>query len=189
VYISHRGMEEVLVREHDVNRETIWQPVAPNPELEAEMLRRLAVRFGVEEQRSAALIANAQSRIRASITRDSKGAADLALYEPFDRAWRRVGLALDRVGFAVEDRNRSEGLYYVRYIDPEADGAKQDDGWLSKLAFWSDGDKNKQGGTYRIRVTEAGEQGSAVSVLNEKGNPDKSATANRILNLLYEQLK
>ena len=117
--------------------QTKWQPRPADPELEAEMLRRLMVRFGVEENRAETLLAKQQTPEQARIVKEAGGPV-LEMDESFDRAWRRVGLALDRVGFAVEDRDRSKGVYFVRYIDPDVDNAsKQDEGMLAKLAFWS----------------------------------------------------
>ena len=124
IYISHRGMYEVYVNEG--KSETRWQPRPAEPELEAEMLRRLMVRLGVEEARSKTLLAADKPQERAKLTRAADGAGTLMIQESFDRAWRRVGLALDRVGFTVEDRDRSQGMYYVRYIDPEAGAKKKD---------------------------------------------------------------
>jgi outer membrane protein assembly factor BamC len=184
IYISHRGMEEVYTT---ISKdETKWQPRPPDPELEAEMLRRLMVRFGVQEARAKAqIVAKDNTAPRATLTR---GQGSLALNEQFDRAWRRVGLALDRVGFTVEDRDRSKGLYFVRYIDPEVDNKSADNkGWLSKLKFWGNSDKAKPE-QYRILVKGA-EDGAVVNVLNKEGVRDRSETAGRILSLLYEQLK
>lgn len=193
IYISHRGMYEVYVNEG--KSETRWQPRPAEPELEAEMLRRLMIRLGVEENRAKTMIAAAPQQERAKLTRAADGAGTLALMEPFDRAWRRVGLALDRVGFTVEDRDRSQGLYFVRYIDPEADNRKKDEkggGWLSKLnpmnLFQSNKPKVDPQAQYRIHV--AGEGGaSKVRVLTREGGADNSETARRILGLLHEQLK
>ena len=184
IYISHRGMEEVFTSM--AQEQTKWQPRPPNPEIEAEMLRRLMVRFGVQEERAKTqLTASGSTAPRATL---SRGQGTLSLNEQFDRAWRRVGLALDRVGFTVEDRDRSKGLYYVRYIDPEIDNKTADNkGWLSKLKFWGSSDKPKKE-QYRILVKGA-ESGAEVNVLNKDGAQEKSETANRILTLLYEQLK
>jgi outer membrane protein assembly factor BamC len=189
IYISHRGMYEVYVNEG--KSETRWQPRPPDPELEAEMLRRLMVRLGVEESRAKTLIATEKAPERAKLSRAADGAGSLILEEAFDRAWRRVGLALDRVGFTVEDRDRSQGLYYVRYIDPEVDVKKKEDpGFLSKLMFWkgSDADKPVQAAQYRIQVKKDGDT-SLVQILSREGGVDNSATAKRIIGLLYEQLK
>lgn len=189
IYISHRGMYEVYVNEG--KSETRWQPRPPDPELEAEMLRRLMVRLGADETRAKAMLASEPVQERAKLSRSTDGAGALLLEETFDRAWRRVGLALDRVGFTVEDRDRSQGLYYVRYVDPEVDGKKKDDsGMLSKLMFWKGSDKDKlnQAAQYRIHVKKEGEN-TVVQVLTREGGVDRSETSKRILGLLFEQLK
>ncbi|HET7062015.1 MAG TPA: outer membrane protein assembly factor BamC [Nitrosospira sp.] len=184
IYISHRGMDEVM----EGNVRTVWQPRPPDPDLEAEMLSRLMIRFGATEERARSSMASAgTARERARL--GEKGRA-LTVNEAYDRAWRRVGLALDRIGFTVEDRNRSQGIYYVRYVNPDEDsgagtGAK---GLLSKLIFWSQGEDTDQPGQYRIQLSEAG-QATDVKVLNKEGGAEKSSDATKILKLLYDQLK
>jgi len=182
IYISHRGMSEVV---KGGDNQTVWQPRPADPELEAEMLRRLMVRFGVEETRAATMVA-ATKQQRAKIEPGADGASGLVLNDPFDRAWRTVGLALDRIGFTVEDRDRSKGLYFVRYVDPEADAKKDDKGFLSKL-FRSDSVKEKPA-QYRIEVAAKGD-GSQVRVLNQDSTTAKPETGSKIISLLYEQLK
>lgn len=186
IYISHRGMYEVYVTEG--KDQTRWQPRPAEPELEAEMLRRLMVRLGVEEQRAKTMLAVEKQPDRAKLARAADGAGTLTVQETFDRAWRRVGLALDRVGFTVEDRDRSQGMYYVRYIDPEAGAKKNEKGWLDKLAFWK-GEKSVDPKIqYRIHVQGDGPD-SRVKVLTREGGVDTSETARKILGLLHEQLK
>ncbi|MXS80825.1 Beta-barrel assembly machine subunit BamC [Nitrosomonas eutropha] len=188
IFISHRGMIEVLA-DRNTNR-TIWQPRKSDPELEAEMLNRLMQRFGVDEERATAEIAaSGAAEERAFLDKTRKGI--LIIREPFDRAWRRVGLELDRIGFTVEDRDRSSGIYFVRYISPgeEIHKADKGKGLLSKLAFWSnDTDKDSTAEKYQIKISEVS-LNSEVSVLNTDGIAEESETAKRILNLLYEQLK
>lgn len=192
IYISHRGMYEIFVSEG--KDQTKWQPRPADPELEAEMLRRLMIRFGSEEKRATTAVAVAKEKQveRAKIVRASDGAGTLELQERFDRAWRRVGLALDRVGFTVEDRDRSKGLYFVRYVDPEADAAskKQSEGWLSKLnPFKGSSDPAALAKIqYRIYVADGGGV-STVQVLSREGGVDTSEVAKNILGLLFEQLK
>ncbi|HRP97170.1 MAG TPA: outer membrane protein assembly factor BamC [Rhodocyclaceae bacterium] len=188
VFISHRGMIEVYASEQQDR--TVWQPRPADPELEAEMLRRLMVRLGAEEERAEEMIAAAPQSERATL-RTTDGRAQLALDESFDRAWRRVGLALDRTGFTVEDRDRAQGLFFVRYIDPDADVRSQrSEGILSRLVFWRDRDEPVAAGgaEYRIRVAEAG-NATIVSVLTREGGEDTSQTARRILGLLHQQLR
>jgi outer membrane protein assembly factor BamC len=189
VYISHRGVQEIYTTEG--KDQTVWQPRPSDPELEAEMLRRLLVRLGTEEKRAEALVAVTPKQDRAQLIRSGEGAGTLEVQESFDRAWRRVGLALDRVGFTVEDRDRSKGLYYVRYVDPEADARskKDDEGLLSKLLFWRGSKQAVSKTQYRVYVKEAGSSASAVQVLTAEGGVDRSETAGRILALLHEQLK
>lgn len=186
IYISHRGMEEIYVTEYQDQMR--WQPRKPDPDLEAEMLRKLMLRFGVEDGRARTQIASVKQELQAKINRSADGDR-LALNDPFDRAWRRVGLALDRVGFTVEDRDRSKGVYFVRYIDPDADvKTTEDKGWLSKLKFWGGSSKPQSKEQYRILVQEAA-AGAEVQVLDKDGGREKSDTANRILTLLFDQLK
>ncbi len=189
VYISHRGMDEVL--EGGSTQRTIWQPRPSDPDLEAEMLSRLMIRFGVEEERANLELATVgTTQERAYIDTDT--GQTLIVDEAFDRSWRRVGLALDRIGFTVEDRNRIDGIYYVRYIDPESDSHKtgDDDGLLFGLMFWRNNDeKDSNADKYHILVREIGTNSSIVTVLNEDNTPVSASIATRILNLLHEQLK
>ena len=190
LYLTHRGAEEVV--DQATNTSTIWKPRPADPELEVEMLRRITVFFGVEENKARNLFASRENRVeRAQLSRDGEGLANLRVKEDFARAWRRTGLALDRVGFTVEDRDRSRGLYYVRYIDPLKDSnAKKEKGILDKLTFniFSGDDSVQDKSTYLVSLKEQGEQ-TNVTVLNDKGKLEKSGTAFRILTLLHEQLK
>ena len=186
IYISHRGMYAIDTNEG--RSETRWQPRQPDPELEAEMLRRLMVRLGAGEAQAQTLVAAQPSSERAKLIGDGKGT--LRLEEPFDRAWRRVGLALDRVGFTVEDRDRSQGLYFVRYVDPESDvSKKQSKGFLDKLMFWKGGKSDSlKSAQFRIHVKAQGEA-STVTVLTAEGGLDQSESSGKILGLLLNQLK
>ncbi len=181
IYVSHRGMYEVYATEG--KDKTVWQPRPADPELEAEMLRRLMLRFGVEEARAETLIAQQQAPEMARIA-----GGGLEMDETFDRAWRRVGLALDRIGFAVEDRDRSNGTYYVRYIDPQIDNdSKRDEGFFSKLAFWRS-KKEQSSPQVQIKVVGSGEK-TRVDVLGAEGKAVDPDTQKRIINLLYKELK
>ena len=189
IYISHRGMDETL-ESGGANR-TIWQPRRSDPDLEAEMLARLMIRFGVEEERARFELAAANGNTPERAYIDSKAGDVLIINEAFDRSWRRVGLALDRIGFTVEDRDRIEGLYFVRYVNPETDSYKKgtDDGILSNIMFWKSKDDDSRASKYRIRVKETGTSTSMVTLLNEDNTPVSQAIAKSILTLLHEQLK
>lgn len=200
IFVSHRGAEEVstgkVTRAQDDtasrDESRVWQPRPADPELEAEMLNRMLVSFGIEEQRAAGMLARSRDkRDRAKMVRDQDGIKALSLDENFSRAWRRTGLALDRVGFTVEDRDRSRGLYFVRYVDPDADISGKKKGFFSKLKFWGSDDKPDRDNAYLISLIggKDGDESTQVVILNKRGEPESSDTADRILGLLHEQLK
>jgi len=189
IYISHRGMSEVV--EGGNLQRTIWQPRQADPDLEAEMLSRLMLRFGVEEEKAKLELTTGRSTTQERAHIDQTGST-LVLNEAFDRSWRRVGLALDRIGFTVEDRNRVEGVYFVRYLTPDKDSKKtgDDEGILSGIMFWRSNDKADPKATkYRIQVNNTETNISKITLLNDDGTAVNSATTSRILKLLHEQLK
>ena len=186
IYVSHRGLIEVVTGTAGTSKNgdsTIWQPRAPDPELEAEFLRRMMVRLGVSQEQSRTLIASGAAKSTSRIS-NINGAPVVQMDEAFDRAWRRVGLALDRTGFTVEDRDRTQGLYFVRYVDPTTD--KKEQGFISKL--FSGASASIPPIKYRVSVKGTGES-TIVSVLNEQGLVDTSANAQRIINVIAEDLK
>ena len=185
VYITHQGLEEQYQGQESDVVTTKWYPRPSDPALESTMLKHLMVYLGVAPEEAETRVGGeeAASPERAELLREADEQTALVVREDFSRAWRSVGIALDRVGFAVEDRNRAEGIYYVRYNDP-LKGQKK--GLLSKLAFWSG--KEDKVERYQIRLIDEGPD-TRVRVLGEDGEPEKSATAARILTLLYEQLR
>jgi outer membrane protein assembly factor BamC len=195
VYVSHRGAEYVsagkVSRSLDATGSDevyVWQPRPSDPELEAEMLSRLIIVFGLKQETATKLVAAAAERPpRAHIVRDGEGTNVLDLADNFSRAWRRTGLALDRVGFTVEDRDRSRGLYYVRYIDTDKVGSGKNDSFLGKLKFWGD-DKVSDQNEYLVSLV--GKQSTTqITILDTDGKREQSETADRILGLLHAQLK
>lgn len=188
IYISHRGLVEVYINE--ARDQTAWQPRPADPELEAEFLRRLMLRLGSDEGRAkVAALSNPNAEPPRAVISKKDQYSMLTVDDSFDRAWRRVGLALDRVGFTVEDRDRSKGLFYVRYADPDAITTKKEsEGWLSKINIFKSKDKAVPTEQYQIKVTDADAK-TQVVVLSKGGQPEESQTSRRILSLLQEDLK
>lgn len=185
IFITHQGVQERLQGAPDTVQTTIWEPRPNDPDLEAIMLRKMMVYLGVAPEEAETLMAEQKpSAPRADLLQQESGVARLVIHEGFAQAWRSVGITLDRVEFAVEDRDRSSGIYYVRYNDPLKNQKK---GFLSRLAFWSD-DDDQQTATYQIKLSEDGVD-TRVTVLNAAGEPEQSVTAVRILTLLYEDLR
>ncbi len=188
IYISHRGAQEVLVGSQ--KETTAWTPRPSDPNLEAEFLSRLLVRLGVATERAKVEVAKAvEGKPRAKLIK-AENISYLETDEGFDRSWRRIGLALDRVGFTVEDRDRSQGLYYVRYIDQDIDAKTKgaSEGFFSRLFSWGSSDASKAAQKYRINVKEKGNI-CLVSVHGEDGKVSTSPVAEKIIQLLNDQLK
>lgn len=185
-------------------------------DLDAELLRRLLVKLGIAEDQAKQIANNPVKERHAEVVKEANESVTLKLKDSYDRGWRRVGLALDRVGFVVEDKNRAEGFFYVRYADVDIDGApKKKKGLFETLAFWQDDEegienksKPKEEDTivdklkfwkgkdettdpskkYTIKVSET-DTGTQVNIVDSEGNSDAGTTANRIISLLYDQLK
>ncbi len=202
VFISHRGAQEQLTGIDKSS--TVWTPRPADPELEAEFLSRLAQRLGVQKEQADRMAKNpaaagntaaaAAAGTAAAAGADGaapgksylsqvNGAPALQLPEPFDRAWRSVGLSLDRVNFTVEDRDRGQGLYYVRYVDPRTVADSR--GFFSKL--FTKPDDAKTAKKYRVALKGTG-SGTLVTVLNDAGQPENGEIGKRILSLIDEQL-
>jgi len=194
IYISHRGMVEVYATADKDS--TVWQPRPSDPELEAEFLRRLMLKLGADQERAKAQVASAAPGVAGaaapSLVSLSASGDALDVRESFDRAWRRVGLALDRGGFTVEDRDRSQGVFFVRYIDPEIDAASTAKPGFFARMFSSSAKARANAQQFRVKVGAAGEQ-VRVTVLGKDGSQlatdvDRK-TGTRILALLREQLQ
>ncbi len=192
VYVSHRGMEEKQIGNQGGTPIFRWEPRKSEPEFEAEILARMMVYLGTSREVAQQIAATATAATpvvpvarvdQATIVKNGK-ISSLSVDDGFDRAWRRVGLALDRVGFTVVDRDRTAGTYFVRYADPDQ-GSKKD-GVLDRLKFWQTDTSSVE--QYRITLKEAGGK-TAVAVLDKNGQAEDSTTASRIVTLLHEQLK
>jgi outer membrane protein assembly factor BamC len=192
IFITHRGMIEVYSDQRKEN--TIWQPSAADPQLEAEFLSKLMLRLGAQDAQVKAQVASASTAasapaaaaapVHARLLTDRPGPT-LQVDDNFDRAWRRVGVALDRTGFTVEDRDRTQGVYFVRYVDPKFAG-REDPNLFQKIFS----KKTDEGAPvkYRVKVTGEGTS-SSVAVLDSQGKPENSDNGKRIVSLLLDGLK
>jgi len=192
IFVSHRGMIEVYTS--SAQDSTMWQPRPSDPELEAELLQRLALRFAPAAPSQAVTTASAAPatavaaapEVARVLPADASNPARVSIDEPFDRAWRRVGLALDRGGFTVEDRDRAKGTYFVRYLDPEVEQKQREkQGFFSKL-FGLDFKVDAQ--QFRVQLAAAGER-TVVTVQDRDGKPDTSPTSGKILEQINQQLR
>ena len=232
IYMTHRtvssapdnGKNEVQTQLGKIDTGYRADGSAPNKsaeendaELDAELLRRLMVKLGLSEKQAQQIAANPASEKHAEVTKEADSSVTLTLSDPYDRGWRRVGLALDRIGFVTEDKDRSKGLYFVRYTDVDIDDTPtKKKGLLESLKFWGKDDpeienkskpkdektivdklkfwKGDDGKTdpskqYRIQLVDAENGKTRVNVVDADGKSNRSSTGNRIIALLYDQLK
>jgi outer membrane protein assembly factor BamC len=161
-----------------------WVERPRDPALEALFLAKLMEKFGLTDAQAKQLLTDAVPAT-APVTVDmAAGAATLDLQESFDRAWLRVGLALDRTNFAVDNRDREKGIYYVRYADTMQELKK--DGLLGKL-FYS-GNSKKPAQEFLVNVRPKGDALTQVAVVDANGQVDTSSDAQHIVSLLHAQL-
>jgi outer membrane protein assembly factor BamC len=182
IYITHRGMVENYTNAQ--KDQTVWQPRASDAELEIEFLRRLMVKLGATpEAAQTAAVAAAPTPVASVTTLD--GQPTILINDSLDRAWRRTGVALDRTGFTVEDRDRTKGVYFVRYVSAGTTADKEP-GFFARL--FSSKKEEVALSRYRIALTEKG-SASLVRVLDANGQPETSGNAERILKLLANELR
>ena len=203
IYLFHKGMEEMLNKNNYTG--SIWQPLPNNPEIETEYLKKLAVKFGESPEEADTVLAKEDTPQKpdeaagntnashisssAKLVPQADGGTLLTINEPFDRAWRKIGLALDRSAFTVEDRDRAAGVYFIRYTTDEESGKKNGSkGFFSKLAFWRSEDKTKDTQTYRLSVSSVSGHGTTVDLRDKTEAKVPPATSQRILTLIYDQL-
>lgn len=182
ISITHSAMEEMLTGQDKSTSRWVERP--RDPALEAMFLAKLMQKFGLTDAQSKQLLTDAHPAAAPVTVAMDSGAATLDLQESFDRAWLRVGLALDRTNFAVDNRDREKGIYYVRYADTMQELKKE--GFFGKL-FYSNSSK-KPGQEFLVNVRSKGDALTQVAVLDANGQVDTSSDAQHIVSLLHAQL-
>ena len=183
IYITHRGLIENFTNNEKTT--TTWQPRATDPELEIEFLRRLMVKLGASPEQAKVATAGASApTVPALAVTVIDGRPSLKLADDLERAWRKTGVALDRTGFTVEDRDRSKGVYFVRYVPPGS--STEEPGFFAKL--FSSKSAGPELTRYRVSL-ESQEGTTLVRVLSSEGKPDNSDNAQKILKLLAAELR
>ena len=117
---------------------TAWPAKSDDPDQASEMLRAIA-QFLADSADSAPVSMIAEQGIAASgkisMQEAPNGYTFLRLELPFNRAWASLGRALEKSSFEITDRDRSNGTYYIRFLEG---GAEDEDGWWSD--FWDSAD-------------------------------------------------
>lgn len=198
IYISHRGMKEVYrdtgteqTNTSNSATDTIWVPRPSDPELEIQMTKLMLQRFGIEEETAKAIVQQQATPTAVNVKLlGSANGRSLEINDAFDRAWRRTGLALERLGYVVTDRDRNQGVYYVRKASTDIE-MENDETWLSHLAFWRSSKKAPNGNDgppdYEVRLKAEGDALTRANVVS-KGKADNAAVQ-RLLEDLAKQLQ
>lgn len=188
IYITQRGALERCTSDATGNCiSTIWTPRPNDPELEAVFLARLMERLGMTQEQAKAQVAQplGPKTPKAKLVQEGVNTAYIDMAAGFDRAWRDTGLALDRSNFTVEDRNRANGIYYVRYVNPKDLGDTK--GFFSNL-FSSKDDSSLKAKRYLVVVKSTSDNSSRVTVQGADGKPENTAAGLQLLTLLTEQM-
>ncbi|WP_321794547.1 outer membrane protein assembly factor BamC [Caballeronia sp. J97] len=181
ISVTHSAMEEVLTGQDKTSSR--WEARPRNPQLEAAVLTKLMQKFGLTDAQSQQLMAQARPTGAKVAVDQSAGGSTLDLAEPFDRAWLRVGLALDRTNFTVDNRDRDKGIYYVHFSDSMAELKKE--GLFGKLFSSNTPKPTRQ---FLVNVKPKADSLTQVGVVDANGQPDTSSDAQRIVSLLHAQL-
>ncbi len=185
IFITHRGLIESGGTR--TSNPITWQPRPNDPELEKEFMRRLMVKLAPVDPKAPTVTDLALELPPVSTASEVvmvEGKPTVKFKQGFDVTWRRIGQALDRNGFTVEDRDRSQGLYFVRYVETNTE---EEPGFFSKLFSKTKPQQGPQ--QYRLKITNIDAQNTSIAILNTSGEPDGSVTANRIAKLLVNELK
>ena len=180
IFVTHRGMSEEYADQ--TKTRTIWQPRPNDKELEAEFLTRLMVKLGVSTEQAKASLTQAAAPQASTAVVARADSNVLVVPNSFDVAWRRVGLALDRTGFTVEDRDRAQGIYFVRYVNTST----EEKGFFSKMFSGSTPETGPV--KYRVKLSTVDGK-SEVSVQNAAGQAENSPVTQQILKLLADDLR
>jgi outer membrane protein assembly factor BamC len=181
IYVTHRGMVEEYRDQSKIG--TIWVQRPNDPELEAEFLSRLMIKLGVSAGQAKASTASTETAAAKTSVMTQGNITLLNIPDSFVVAWRRVGLALDRTGFTVEDRDRAQGVYFVRYVDATP---KEEKGFFSSM--FSKKPEATGPVKYRIAIRKAG-NATEVTVQDAAGKTENTPVTQRILKLLADDLR
>ena len=198
---TEKGLDEYAYRLRVDSGDTLQQSLIyvnsatknNNPQKNEAMLRQVAVFLGgihkqeqeeIKERKKEEPQANA---IKVTII-ESAGGNALLVQQDFADTWGHVGRILDAKGFAVETRDRSRGLYFVHYIDPEGVAEQEEEGILSRMAFWRDDAEKTPEEYYYIKLISDAES-TKIIMLDAEGDRTITAVANRLLILIQEQLE
>ncbi|MEK9774479.1 MAG: outer membrane protein assembly factor BamC [Candidatus Woesearchaeota archaeon] len=114
-------------------------------EIDSELLTRLMIKLGASSYDAKSKVDAPEIIVKSSLI-ETADDTYIVMNDPFDRSWRRLGLALDIIGFVTEDKNRSEGIYFVRFSqeDLPEESIEEESGLIDSLIFWDHDQESKE---------------------------------------------
>ena len=165
--IQRNTAELYVLQQNRAPDDDDWPAGSDDLELEGDMLRDVA-QF-IANSAEAAPVSMIADRAMGDAGRieleDAGSESRLRLLLPFNRAWASTNKGLTDAGFDIDDRNRSEGIYYVTFVGQDDD---EDDGWFSWLV--SDDDKNPMmGRSFRVLMSEEADGEVYIRMVDQDG--------------------
>lgn len=184
VFIVHRGMTEVYTNKQEDT--TMWQPRPNDPNLEAAFLGRFMQYLGADEK----LVQQELTRKEARGTELAKlDGNQLIVAGSQERNWRRVALALDRIGLAVMAENPQRHAFLVEVAPAEGTAvANQKPGLFSRM-LGKKADNTPKEQPRLVVVAEPGAQGTVVRLMNQDGSAYTGRDAKTWLSRLHTELR
>jgi outer membrane protein assembly factor BamC len=192
VYITHRGTEyvhEISVgnRDVDTGSKNEWQFRQPEPELEVEMLSRLMIYLGLQQQAVDEQVARVKLfKPRASLQLDAEEQSPFILIkDSYQIAWNRVYHVLQRMNFEIKTASFQSGFSGEGVIIVEVDVVKDvDKGFFAFSA--ADERETRQ---FTLVLSEESASVTRLVIEDEGGNFDTSVAGGEFVSLLYENIK
>ena len=178
-------MEEVYTSRSKDN--TVWQPRPSDPNLEAAFLGRFMQRFGSSEEAIKQQLDSTKTAAASEFaTIDGQS---VIVKGDSERNWRRVGLALDRVGLTVRQVEASQRIYIVQPTTAESEAVSNEKPGLFKRVFSR---KKKETVTARdslvVKLIPV-QGGDRLVILDKQATPYKGRDLNQYLSRLQTELR
>jgi outer membrane protein assembly factor BamC len=180
-----RNTSELHVLQQNIAKDldlTSWPQNSDDTELQQAMLRNIA-QFIANSAESAPVSMMAEQAMTGAgriAMEESTSGARLRLDLPFNRAWAATEKGFTDAGFRLDDKNRSEGLFYVTYLGPEGE---EDGGWFSWLGG-SDSDDPLIGQQFQVQLITEDTSQVTIHILDSDGQPIGQLEQQGLLTLL-----
>ncbi len=160
-----------------------WQQRTVDPELEVEMLKRLALHLG-DSDVTFEEIAVEDTKVSLH-ERGKEGGLSLVLNHDFSEAWRRVIKVIEDKGDLVEERSVNQRFLIANFAAvTESDKARKNS-WMGKMLMPSD---KHAAGRFRVEFFKLESSVTEVQIQNLQGKVTNSKRAKQVMQTLEQAL-